>query len=173
MKFETERTLEVVSGGGMLVTQAGMDKKQAELKYILEVEIPKNAKEIGDARELGDLSENAEYKYGKEKQAMLSAAAGKLTEEINSAQVFNKANLKLNKISFGTKVTLLNMDTNQNVVYTILGPWESVPEQNIISYLAPLADELLEAEVGDELHFEINGTKYNFKVLSIEASDLI
>ena len=173
IKFETERPLEVVYSGGLLVTQAGFAKKQEELKYILEVEIPKNSKEIGDAIALGDLSENAEYKYGKEKQAMLNAAAGKLNEELNSAQVVDKANIKLNKISFGTKVTLLNLDSNQNVVYNILGPWESVPEKNIISYQAPLADEMLEAEVGEELHFEINGTKYNFKVLAIEVSDLL
>ena len=171
--FETGRPLEVVNSGGTMVTQAGLDKKQEELKYIMEVEIPKNSKEIGEAIALGDLSENAEYKYGKEKQAMLNAAVGKLTEEINSAQVFDKSNLDLNKISFGTKVTLLNMDTTQNAVYTILGPWESVPEKNIISYQAPLADELIGSEVDEELHFEINGTKYNFKVISIEASDLI
>ena len=158
--FETGRPLEVVGSGGTTVTQAGLDKKQEELKYIMEVEIPKNSKEIGEAIALGDLSENAEYKYGKEKQAMLNAAVGKLTEEINSAQVFDKSNLDLNKISFGTKVTLLNMDTNQN-------------EKNIISYQAPLADELIGSEVDEELHFEINGTKYNFKVISIEASDLI
>ena len=171
--FETERPLEVVFNGGLLVTKAGLDKKREELKNILEVEIPKNSKEIGDAIALGDLSENAEYKYGKEKQAMLNAAAGKLTEEINSAQVFDKANLDLNKVSFGTRITLLNMDTNQNVVYNILGPWESNPEKNIISYLAPLADELLGAEKDEVLKFEINDTLYNFKVLAIEASDLI
>ena len=95
------------------------------------------------------------------------------TEEINNAQVFNKDNINLGEISFGTKVTLLNMDTNQNVVYTILGPWESDPDNNIISYQAPLAAEMLGAEKDDELHFELNGTKHNYKVLSIEASDLI
>ncbi|MBR5672698.1 MAG: transcription elongation factor GreA, partial [Spirochaetales bacterium] len=171
--METEQPVEVVYSSGLIVTQAGLNKKQEELKYIREVEIPKNSKEIGEAIALGDLSENAEYKYGKEKQEMLNIAVGKLTEEINSAQVFDKANLNLNKVSFGTKVTLLNLDTNQNVVYTILGPWESDSEKNIISYQAPLADELLGAEKDEELHFEINGTKHNIKVLSIEASDLI
>ena len=172
--FDTKKkVVETVYSSGLLVTKAGFEKKQAELKNILEVEIPKNSKEIGEAIALGDLSENAEYKYGKEKQAMLNAAAAKLTEEINSAQVFDKANVKLDKVSFGTKVTMLNLDTNQNIVYNILGPWESVPEKNIISYLAPLADEMLEAEVDEELHFDINGTPYNFKVLSIEASDLL
>ena len=171
--LETEQPLEVVYSGGLLVTKAGLDKKREELKYILEVEIPKNTKEIGEAIALGDLSENAEYKYGKEKQEMLNSTVGKLTEQINSAHVFDKANINLSKISFGTKVTLLNMDTNQQSVYTILGPWESVPEKNIISYQAPLADELIGAEKDEELHFEINGTKHNIKVLSIEVSDLI
>ena len=88
-------------------------------------------------------------------------------------QAVIKANLNLDKISFGTKVTLLNLDTNENIVYTILGPWESDSDKNIISYQAPLADELLGAEKDEELHFEINGTQHNFKVLSIEASELI
>ena len=171
--METEQPLEVVYSSGLIVTQSGLDKKQEELKYIMEVEIPKNSKEIGEAIARGDLSENAEYKYGKEKQEQLNKAAGKLTEDISNAQVFDKANLNLDKISFGTKVTLLNLDTNENIVYTILGPWESDSDKNIISYQAPLADELLGAEKDEELHFEINGTQHNFKVLSIEASELI
>jgi transcription elongation factor GreA len=171
--METEQPVEIVYSSGIIVTQAGLNKKQDELKYIREVEIPKNSKEIGEAIALGDLSENAEYKYGKEKQEQLNLAVERLTKEISDAQVFDKANLNLNKVSFGTKVTLLNLDTNQNVVYTILGPWESDSEKNIISYQAPLADELLGAEKDEELHFEINGTKHNIKVLSIEASDLI
>ena len=171
--METEQPVEIVYSSGIIVTQAGLNRKQDELKYIREVEIPKNSKEIGEAIALGDLSENAEYKYGKEKQEQLNLAVDRLTKEINDAQVFDKANLNLDKVSFGTKVTLLNLDTNQNVVYTILGPWESDSEKNIISYQAPLADELLGAEKDEELHFEINGTKHNIKVLSIEASDLI
>ena len=114
-----------------------------------------------------------EYKYGKEKQEMLNIAVGKLSAEIDKAKVFDKSTLNLSKVSFGTKVTLHNLDTDQNAVYTILGPWESDPEKNIISYIAPLGDELLGAEVDDELHFEINDTVYNFKVLSIEASELL
>lgn len=171
--FDSERPIEVVSSGKTLVTEAGMDKKQKELKYIIEVEIPKNSKEIGEAIALGDLSENAEYKFGKEKQEMLNISVKKLKDEIDKSQVFDKSKVNLNKISFGTKVTMLNMDTNKNVVYTILGPWESDPDKNIISYKAPLGIELLDSEKDEELHFEINGTQYNFKVLSIEASDLI
>ena len=171
--FDSERPMEIISRSENLVTEAGMARKQKELKNILEVELPKTAKEIGEAIALGDLSENAEYKFGKEKQEMLNNAAKKLKEEIDKAQVFDKSKINLNKVSFGTKATMLNLDTDQNVVYTILGPWESEPEKNIISYKAPLGIELLDAEKDEELHFEINGTKYDLKVLAIEASDLI
>lgn len=171
--LEEEAPLEVISIRGLIVTKAGMEKKKEELKNILEVELPKNTKEIGEARARGDLSENAEYKYARDKQDMLNRTVADLTEDINNALVFDKANLDLSKISFGTKVTLLNMDTDQTAVYTILGPWESLPEKNIISYQAPLAVELMDAKKDEELHFEINGTNFNLKVLSIEASELI
>ncbi|MBO7093413.1 MAG: GreA/GreB family elongation factor, partial [Spirochaetia bacterium] len=97
----------------------------------------------------------------------------KLKEEIGKAQVFDKSKLNLNKVSFGTKVTMLNLDTDKNVVYTILGPWESDPEKNIISYKAPLGLELMDSEKDEELHFEINGTRHNIKVVAIEASEFI
>lgn len=173
IEFSGEKPVEAVSRGGIIVTEAGMEKRQQKLKYILEVEIPKNSKEIGDAIALGDLSENAEYKFGKEKQNMLNHEVSVLKEEIEKAQVFDARNVNTSRISFGTKATLLNLDTNENCTYTILGPWESLPEENIISYMAPLGAELLNAEKDNELHFEINGREYNFKVLSIEKSDLI
>ncbi len=173
IQFSGEKPVEAVSRGGVLVTEAGMEKRQQKLKYILEVEIPKNSKEIGDAIALGDLSENAEYKFGKEKQNMLNQEVANLKEEIEKAQVFDVRNINTAKISFGTKATLLNLDTNETCSYTILGPWESLPEENIISYMAPLGAELLNAEKDEELHFEINERAYNFKVLSIEKSDLL
>ena len=175
IKFAGDKAIEVVSKDNSLtlVTAAGMAKKQKELKYILDVEIPKNSAEIGAAIQLGDLSENYEYKSGKEKQEMLNITVAKLQEEINNAQVFNPENLKLDKISFGTKVTLLNLNSKKEETYTILGPWESSPEDNIISYIAPFSAELLGAEKNEEIHFSINGTAYNFKVISIEKSELI
>ena len=173
LRIKHPEILEVENISGLMVTLASMEKKKEELKHIIEVEIPKNSKEIGEAIALGDLSENAEYKFGKEKQEMLNINVKKLKNEIDKSQVFDKSKVNLNKISFGTKVTMLNLDTDKNVVYTILGPWESDPDKNIISYKAPLGIELLDSEKDEELHFEINGTQYNFKVLSIEASDLI
>jgi len=167
-----EKPIETVKKGTM-VTRVAMEKKQEEKNHIETVEIPKNSRDIGAAIALGDLSENAEYKYGKEMQERLNVQLGKLKKEIGDAVVFEPTDLNLVKISFGTKSTLLNTDTNETVVYTILGPWESNPDANIISYLSPLGESLCGFEVNDTIKFEINNKEYNYKVLKIEKSDLI
>jgi len=167
-----EEEVETVSRG-IIVTTESLENKKKELKNILEVEIPANSKEIGAAIQLGDLRENAEYKAGKEKQEMLNSAVGKLKEEIERCQIFDPANVRTDKVSFGTKVVLINRQTGEEENYTILGPWESSPEKNIISYLAPFGNELLDAGVGDELDFTINDSKYEFKVKEILKSEII
>ena len=156
----------------ILSTKVSLDNMQKELNK--KIEKANNSTEIGEIiGQEGKLVKKPDHAVAKQDLAILHTEIEKLSERIKNAQVFDKSKLDLNKISFGTKVTLLNLETNQDVVYTILGPFESEPEKNIISYLAPLADEMLDAMVGDELHFDINGTQYNFKVLSIEASELI
>lgn len=166
-----EEEVETVSRG-IVVTSESLESKKRELKNILEIEIPANSKEIGAAIELGDLRENAEYKAGKEKQEMLNAAVGKLKEEIERCQVFDPEKVNTDKVSFGTKVVLLNKQSGKEESYTILGPWESAPEKNIISYIAPFGNELLNAGIGDELDFIINETEYKFIVKDILKSDL-
>ena len=164
--------IETFSRGGIIVTEAALDKKKLELKNILEVEIPLNSKEIGSAIELGDLKENAEYKAGKEKQELLNIAVGKLKEEIEKCKVFDPSTADISKVSFGNVVELKNKETGKTEVYTILGPWESSPEENIISYLAPFGNALLNAKKGDKLEFVINDRNYNFKVEKIKISEI-
>ncbi|MCL2294979.1 MAG: transcription elongation factor GreA [Spirochaetes bacterium] len=164
-----EEEIDVVSRG-LIVTAASLENKKKELKHILEVEIPNNSKEIGEAIALGDLKENAEYKAGKEKQELLNVTIGKLKEEIEKCYVFDPAAVNTNKVSFGTKITLFNNETNSKEVYTILGPWESSPEENIISYMAPFGSALLNAKVNEDLNFTINDRDYNYTVKKITKS---
>jgi transcription elongation factor GreA-like protein/transcription elongation GreA/GreB family factor len=164
---------EVIITDKFLATQAGLDRKNKELRNI-EYEIKKASSEISEI--IGQDEKQAkkpDQTDAKRKFNELSIVGNNLANEISNAQVFDKKNLNLNKVSFGTKVTLRDLDSNQNVVYTILGPFESEPEKNIISHQAQLAVELLGAGVDEVRHFEINGTKYNFKVLSIEASEKV
>ena len=153
------------------VTVGALQEKQAELKYIIEMEIPKNSKEIGKAIELGDLKENAEYKAGKEKQESLQISVGKLQDEIERARVFNPEELDTKKISFGTQVVLLNLDTEEEETFTILGPWESDPANRIISYVSPFGAALFGNKKNKKLSFEINEQKYNYQVINIDKAD--
>ncbi len=155
---------------GMWVTIAKLEEKQKLAENIQKVEIPANAKEIGEARAQGDLKENAEYKAAKEHQHYLNVTLAKLQEELSRAVVFDPTTVSTAVTSFGTKVTLLNKDTNQNEVYTIMGPWESDPDKGVISYMSPLGDKLIDRKADEEFSFTINEKPFNYKVVNIEVA---
>ncbi|AEC01833.1 transcription elongation factor GreA [Parasphaerochaeta coccoides] len=156
---------------GLLCTQASLDAKRAELDKIMNIDIPEVAKEIGEARELGDLRENSEYKYGKEKQTLLNAQIKKLLEEIDRAQVIQPGAVDTSKTGFGTRISLHDNIEDKDVVYTLMGPWESEPSKNILSFQAPLGTQLMNKTVGQNFSFEINDKKYDFTVLKIERHE--
>ena len=164
---------DIISSAGqfILVTESGLARQREELRHILEVEIPQNSKEIGAAIELGDLSENAEYKAGKEKQEALNIQVGKLRSEIDKAKVFNPSDINTVEIGFGTKVNLLNMDKSMEEDFVILGPWESAPDKGVISYLSPFGNALLGAKKDEEVSFVINERRSHYKVVSIAKAE--
>ena len=155
---------------GLLCTRKSLDGKLAELDHLKNVEIPENAKEIGEARALGDLRENAEYQYGKDKQKNLNFMLNKLTDEVSKAQVVTPESVDTSFVSFGTKVVFMDNNANKNVTYTIMGPWESDPTQNILNFKAPLGQKLYNLKVGENTKFSINGTDYDYTVVSIEKT---
>ena len=157
---------------GLLVTRASFERKQQDLKRVIDVEIPENSKEIGVAMAKGDLRENAEYKAALEKQEMLKVTASRLKEEVQQAQIFNENEVKTDKIAFGTRVALNNRKNGQAEEYVILGPWESNPSRNVISYLSPLGMALWDHRPGEELKFTINQNEFHYTVERIEKADL-
>lgn len=165
---EESSSTEVVSSG-LLVTKAKFLEKQAELDRIMNVEIPENSKEIGEALSLGDLRENSEFKAAKEKQGILNTTMMRLTDEISRATVVNQKMVDSSKVSFGTEVVLENHISGGEDVYRIFGPWESDPNLHTISYLAPFGAKLLNHKVGERFNFEINEQKYDFTVKSIKG----
>ena len=166
-----EKGKEAVSRGSFFVIAASYEAKQRSLVHIQQVEVPANAKEIGIAREYGDLKENAEYKAAKERQEILNTTAGRLTEELDRAQVISANDVDPAKVAYGTTVKLGNIDTGKSEEFTIMGPWESNPNESIISYLSPFGNELYGAEVGDVLNFTINERPYNYRVEEIRLAD--
>lgn len=153
---------------GLLVTRAGYEGRQRELREILEVEIPENSKEIGIALQMGDLRENAEYKAALEKQEQLKNSVSRLQDDLQNAQIFDLAEANDAVISFGTRVRLTNIENDAAEQYLILGPWESDPNRNIISYLSPLGAELWNHRAHDELQFTINNKDFRYRIDSIE-----
>ena len=153
---------------GLLVTRSGYEARQRELREILEVDIPENSKEIGLALQQGDLRENAEYKAALEKQEQLKNSVSRLQDDLQNAQIFDLAEANDSVISFGTRVKLTNIGSNATEQYVILGPWESDPNRNIISYLSPLGAELWNHQTNDELQFTINNKDFRYRIDSID-----
>ncbi|MEO0142047.1 MAG: GreA/GreB family elongation factor, partial [candidate division WOR-3 bacterium] len=130
-------------------------RKKNELEHLLNVEIPENKKEISRAREYGDLSENFEYKAAKERQDQLYQRLRTLESELQKAKIIDFNNIDISKVGIGTKVILKNLQGDNILEYTILGPWDSDLSRNVISYESPLAkDILLEKRVGDKIKLE-------------------
>ena len=144
---------------GLIVTAAKYEEKQKQLTHIMDVEVPANSKEIAYALSLGDLRENAEYKAAKEKQDILNSTVAKLKEEIERAQIFDPLSVNAEKVSFGTRAVLLNQETGEVSEFTILGPWESDPENHIISYLSPFGSAILNKKAGEEFESSFDKTR--------------
>jgi transcription elongation factor GreA len=157
---------------GLIVTAAKMQEKQKLLQHILEVEVPENSKEIGSAIALGDLRENAEYKAAKEKQELLNTTVSKLKDELEKAQVFDPSTVNITRVSFGTTVTITDNTKNETLTYTILGPWESDPENMILSYLSPFGSSLLNKKAGETFDFTIGDETSNFTINKIVATQI-
>ncbi|MBD5411022.1 MAG: transcription elongation factor GreA [Treponema sp.] len=157
---------------GMLVTAKKLEEKKALLERMQDVDIPANAKEIEEAREKGDLKENAEYKAAKEHQHKLNNDIAKLQTELNRAIVFDPTTVTTAIISFATEVTLHNNKTNEDERYTILGPWESDPDNGVISYMAPFGNALMDYKIGENIQFSINEFNYDYTVKEINVAKI-
>ena len=155
---------------GLIVTAKKLAEKKAEVDEIQNVLIPKNAAEVADAKAKGDLKENQEYKSAKEEQHFLNLKLTNLQNELNRAVVFDPTTSTTAIISFGTVATLKDNQTGNEETYTILGPWESDPDNNVISYMAPFGDAILNKKVGDILQFTINEHKYDYTVKNISKA---
>ena len=166
--YETEE--KVVTPKGLIVTIKMYDIKKAQLEHIVQVDIPANAKEIGEAIALGDLSENAEYKAARERQAQLNATATRLQDEIDRCQIFDPTTVTTARVSFGTTV-YLETPEGKTEEYTILGPWESDPDNKIISYMSPFGSAIFNSKKGETVSFKINDEERKYIIKDIKVAN--
>lgn len=148
-------------------TKEGLEKVKAELAHIIKVERPNNIKAIEEARAHGDLSENAEYHAAKEKQAFLEGRRSELETVIGQAEVIDVETGPADRVVFGRTVLLYNIDTDEEVSYQLLGPYESAPEDGKISVKSPIGQALIGNEVGDEVRVQTPGGIQEFEILEI------
>ena len=137
------------------MTPDGQTRLREELEHLRKNEMPQVVKDIATAREHGDLSENAEYHAAKDRQGMIHARIKYLEDVLSRAEVIDPAKLSGDRVKFGAKVTLLNVETDEEVTYQIVGPEESDLEALRISVSSPLARGLIGHQVGDEVTIKL------------------
>lgn len=153
-----------------LISEKGFLNFIKEFKDLSEVQKPYWVKEKRIAAEHGDRSENAEYIASKEMLRNLDKRLRFLDKIINNSQVVITKELNHQKVNFSSQVIVLDLDTNQEKTFIILGTHESNPMLNIISIKSPLGKVLLGKSIGDGFEFLINTNKFEYEVLSIKAS---
>ena len=153
----------------LIVSWESLERRKIEYHELVEKKIPANSKEIAIARSYGDLRENHEFKAAKEMQKLLMKTKSELENQLVRARGTDFANPRTDVVSIGTVVQVVNLGSNQSDKYTILGAWDSDPDKNTISYLAPMAQSLLNKPVGEEVEFEVQGVSYRHRIEAIEA----
>jgi len=155
--------------GVLYVTRPGMKVRQAELDELVNVKMRENAKAIGAAAELGDLSENSEYKFALEERDLLRARVAQINSELSIARILEPDELPEDHISIGHRVHLTR-DDGVDITITLLGPWESNLATHIYSYQTPLARRLLGKRVGDTTAIAIEGAEHTYTINAIEVA---
>lgn len=151
------------------MTRAGFDKLDTELKQLKSVERPAIIRAISEAREHGDLSENAEYHSAREKQSFIEGRIKELEAVISLAEVIDVSKLS-GTIKFGATVTLIDEDTEEQKTYQIVGETEADIEANRLNIRSPLARALIGKDEGDSVDVATPGGKRSYEILIIRYS---
>jgi transcription elongation factor GreA len=155
------------------MTLFGYEKLQAEVKDLKEIKRPEVVKAIEEALEHGDLKENAEYHAAKEAQKNIDNRLAELAELLGNSRIVDPSELEHAKVSFGSTVILTDMDTDEELTYTIVGGCESNPDMGLISFGSPLAKQLLGREEGDEVKVKLpNGVK-EYEIEEVKYQEIV
>jgi transcription elongation GreA/GreB family factor len=138
----------------LYVTRESIERKRAELEKLVKQDIPQNTEEIRKAAAHGDLRENFEYKSARDRQEMLSSRAKTLHDELSRVRALDASQIDASVVRVGTRITLQPHNASGEPRHlTILGPWDSDPERDVLSYLAPSIEPLLGRSPGDTVSF--------------------
>ena len=150
------------------MTAAGFNRLQEELRHLKAVERPAVIKAIAEAREHGDLSENAEYHAARERQGFIEGRVMELEDKISRAEVIDVSKLSGDIIKFGATATIADEDTDEEITYQIVGQDESDIKQGLLSVTSPLARALIGKSVGDTVEVSTPGGSKSYEIVSVE-----
>ncbi|OKZ10506.1 MAG: transcription elongation factor GreA [Phocaeicola plebeius] len=151
------------------MSQEGYDKLKAEIKHLEEVERPEVIRQIAEAREKGDLSENAEYDAAKEAQGKLEAKINQLKLTLMDAKILDSSKIKTDAVQILSKVEMKNVKTGATMTYTLVSESEANLRENKISVKTPIAQGLLGKKVGDIVSIRIPQGTIELEIVNISV----
>ncbi|HBS87010.1 MAG: transcription elongation factor GreA [Bacteroidetes bacterium GWF2_38_335] len=149
------------------VTEEGLKKLKDDLDYLINVERPSISRQIGEARDKGDLSENAEYDAAKDAQGMLEMKISKLQDIISNSRLIDESKLDTSKIQILSKVKIINLKTKQILQYTLVSETEADLKNGKMSINTPIAKGLLGKKVGETVQVTVPSGELSFEILDI------
>lgn len=152
------------------ITKEGLEKIKAEMQHLISVQRPAVQRAIAEAREHGDLRENAEFHAAKEQQSFIEGRIQEITAKLPKFQVVDPAQQNSDKVVFGAKVTLENLDSGEVLTYQIVGPDEADLKINRISFQSPIAKALIGKEIGDVVRVNIPRGEMEVEITELEYS---
>ena len=149
------------------ISREGYDLLTAEFKFLLEVEKPKVANEKLVAAALGDRSEKADYQAAKEKLRHIDKRLFYLNRMLGASDIIDPSGHSHEKVSFGSSVKILDLDSDDEIIYTLCGAFEAEAENGLISIHAPLAKAILGRSVGEQIVLRLATSQKEFEILEI------
>ncbi len=153
-------------------TRAGYDKRRAELDHLQGVEMIAITTRVATARDMGDLSENAEYHAAREDQGLLQAKINQLKDQLSRSYILDTENLPKGIVVFGSKVRVMDLDAKEEETYELIGPGQEDPDTNRILTTSPIGQGLIGSKVGDSVEIAVPRGTIRFKVLEITVADV-
>jgi transcription elongation factor GreA len=149
------------------MSKEGYDKLKAQLDQMKNEDMPRVAEQIATARDFGDLSENAEFDAAVEAQGMLQARINELADKLGRAMIVDKSTLPTDRVVFGSRVRVLDLDLNDEEDFILVGPGEEDYDQNKILLTSPIGQGLVGKKLGDEVNVPIPRGTLKLRILGI------
>lgn len=168
--IRTNKSHLIIMAEAKYYTQEGLDKIRKEVDYLMSVERPAISKQIAEARDKGDLSENAEYDAAKNAQGLLELKIARLQDEISNARIIDESKMDQSKVLILSTVKLLNIKNKMTMSYKLVPESEANLKEGKISVSSPIAKGLLGKKVGDKVEIDVPAGKLFLEIIEISRS---